>query len=142
MSHSLDVGAEHSAGDWAVAVDRIARELPDLVSAAEAQVISTELAPLLSRMRESGSVAEQIVDEIAELLTAHDSIRRRLNQLLGHARRIQRYPGYAGDTLVSYDKYVCPECERAWVVLDTDEDEQPPERCPDDLATLMFTPGS
>jgi hypothetical protein len=142
VSHSLDAGAEHSAGDWAAAVDRIARELPDLVPAAGAQAISAGLAPLLSRMRESGSVDEQILDQIAELLTAHDSIRRRLNQLLGYTQRIQRYPGYAGDTMVSYDRYVCPECERAWIVLDADEDEQRPERCPDDLAALMFIPGT
>jgi hypothetical protein len=139
---SFNAGAEPSVRDWAAAVERVACELHDLLPAAEARAVSAELTPLLTRMRESGSLSEEILDEIAELLTAHGPTRHRLNRLLGPAQTVHRYPGYAGDTLVGYDRYICPDCERAWIILDADEDEQPPEHCPDDGAALTFVIGT
>ena len=64
------------------------------------------------------------------------------DELLSPTRSTGRYPGYAGDSLLRYDRYACPDCRRAWVVLDADEDEQPPERCPDDGSVLMFVSGA
>jgi len=142
VPHFSDASASPGVPDWATAVERVAQDLPGLLPADDAMTVSARIGPLLSRLREPGAGREQAADEIALVLSTHDSARRRLNQLLGPAGLVQRYPEYAGSPLVGYDRYVCPDCGRAWIVLDADEDEQPPELCPDDAATLTFVAGT
>jgi hypothetical protein len=127
--------------DWIAIVDVIISELPDLLAAPDAAAVADALTPLTARLRQDECDTEAVADEVVTVLAEHRNTRDRLNDLLGRESVVDRYPRPAGDALIAYDRWVCVECKRAWIVLDADEDERPPTNCPDDGAPLTFTAG-
>ncbi|MFI2504974.1 hypothetical protein [Streptomyces sp. NPDC018972] len=122
------------------AIERVAEELPELLP--REPDIRAEFGALLTRLRSDATATrDETLDEILELLAAREPTRERLNELVGPEPGIDRHVRLAGDSFVGYERHVCPRCGRFWVILDADEDDQPPERCPDDGAVLTGTFG-
>lgn len=108
----------------------------------DSEPLRADLTALLAQLRAGDGDPEEKLDEILALLTSRQETRTRLNELLGPERDADRTPRFAGDPVVGYERAVCPHCGRAWVILDADEDDLPPERCPDDGATLTVVQGT
>ncbi|MEW2400061.1 hypothetical protein [Streptomyces sp. NPDC046862] len=122
------------------AIERLAEELPELLP--NEPDVRAELGALLTRLRSDATAArDETLDEILVLLAARHRTRERLNELAGPEPGIDRHVRLAGDPFIAYERHVCPRCGRFWVVLDADEDDQPPERCPDDGAVLTDASG-
>ncbi|MEO3852569.1 hypothetical protein ABGB09_33960 [Streptomyces sp. B8F3] len=124
----------------ALAVERLARELPRLLP--DKPELRAAVETLLARMRtETPRARDDTLDTIGARLTAHPRARQRLNQLLGPTTRADRAGRLPGDPFVEYDRLVCPRCRRVWVILGVDDEDDPPERCPDDSEILTDLPG-
>jgi hypothetical protein len=121
-------------------VERLAQELPVLMT--DFEPLHADLAALLARLRAGDGDPEETLDEILALLASRQETRTRLDDLLGPEHAEDRTPRFAGDPVVGYEQAVCPRCGRAWVILDADEDELPPERCPNDGAVLTVIQGT
>lgn len=143
----FDDDDDTSAGSarLADAVERLAEELPRLLP--DEPGLRADFGALLAGLRPGGrpAVDEDTLDEALAFLTGHPRTRERLNELL--VRKISEisyertHARLAGDPFVEYDRRVCPRCGRAWVILGADDEDEPPERCPDDDAVLTDVPG-
>lgn len=122
------------------AIERLAEELPELLPGEPD--VRAEFGALLTRLRsDATAVRGDALDEILVMLAARHRTRERLNELVGPDPGTDRHVRLAGDPFVGYERHVCPRCGRFWVVLDADEDDQPPESCPNDGTVLTNTSG-
>lgn len=141
MPHDDSAEADRSQVPFlANVLERLAQELPGLLP--NFDPMHADLAALLARLRERDGDLEATLDEILALLASRQETRTRLNELLDPEHDEDRSPRIAGDPVVGYEQAVCPQCGRAWVILDADEDDLPPERCPNDGAVLTVVQGT